>query len=159
MKEIERKFLVKEMPDITGCECMYITQWYLTKRKDSIENRVRIYTDKNGLILRCYFDIKIGHGMIREEIGQQVDYNKFRHILDNYPSISKKRYRLIRDDHQIFLDIYNDGLMTCEIEVKEDKIGWLKKYKGEKWMGKDITGKSKYSNHKKANENFRLFNK
>ena len=80
MREIERKFLVTTLPDyVKSCEYSNITQWYITKPTDSIENRFRCYTTDDGSILKSYFDIKIGTGMIREEIGQKVDYKNIQY--------------------------------------------------------------------------------
>lgn len=157
MKEIERKFLVTNLPEyVLECNYSNIIQWYFSKPTDSIENRFRVYLDDKGFILedKCYFDIKIGNGMIRDEIGQKVEYSKFKDILDNYPSISKKRYRVIKDDYTIFVDCYESGLITAEIEVKEDKTEWLINFVPENWMREDITGNPKYKNITLAYENF-----
>ena len=155
MREIERKFLVTTLPDyVKSCEYSNITQWYITKPTDSIENRFRCYTTDDGSILKSYFDIKIGTGMIREEIGQKVDYKTFSYVMKNYPSISKRRYRVVKEDHTIFVDIYKSGLMTAEIEVTEDRISWLDRYVPEDWMILDRTGNVKYKNITLAYENF-----
>lgn len=157
MKEIERKFLVSKVPDyVLECEHSNITQWYLSKPTDSIENRFRVYTDINGTIIdnKCYFDLKIGNGMIRQEIGQKVEYSKFKDIPGNFPVIHKSRYRVVKDEYTIFVDIYKNGLVTAEIEVTEDKTEWLRNFIPEDWMKEDITGLVYYKNITMAYENF-----
>ena len=67
MLEIERKFLVKELPDLTGCKNSMITQSYSNKRDDFYEIRLRNYDDK-----KYYLDFKGRGTLIREENGIKI---------------------------------------------------------------------------------------
>ena len=158
MIEVERKFLVTKVPDyVKEFSHSNITQWYLSKPTDSTEVRFRVYSDDNGIEIdgKCYLDIKIGKGMIRKEIGQKVDYNKYKKdILGNFPFIFKSRYRVPKDEYTIFVDFYENGLVTAEVEVSEDRIEWLENFVPEDWMCEDITGNIKYKNITLAYENF-----
>ncbi len=57
--EIERKFLVKAMPDLSNAQKTYIHQGYITHSNDSVEVRLRQRDEQ------YFLEIWFGHGSKR----------------------------------------------------------------------------------------------
>ena len=70
-KEIERKFCVRKMPDLTACTGVEISQGYIAVGEDDIEVRLR-RKDK-----RFYQTVKIGKGVQRTEVEVELSRAQF----------------------------------------------------------------------------------
>lgn len=141
MAEIERKFLVKELPDLQGSTSSNLLQGYI-----SINPEIRIRRDGNS-----FFLTKKGDGLlVRDE--QEVEITKETFdilssvILGNI--ISKRRYRVpIGESLTAELDIYYEnlaGLMTVEVEFPSEESA-ANFFKPE-WFGEDITLDKRFKN-------------
>lgn len=138
--EIERKFLVKELPDLSRYEYVDIEQGYLST---SPVVRIRKKNDKYILTYK-------GSGlMAREEIEASLTEEAYQHLLekiDGYP-ITKRRYMIPFEDYMIELDVFEGhmkGLIMAEVEFAsmEDAKG----FNPPQWFGEDVTEDRRYHN-------------
>ena len=138
--EIERKFLVKELPDLSGVKSSEIMQGYI-----SILPEVRVRKLDNK-----YYRTEKGEGMVvREEREWEISKEEAEKMLSEVKTnlIEKTRYYLPYGDYTIELDIYKgkfDGLVVCEIEFStiEDANAFVPPT----WFGEDISEKKEYRN-------------
>ena len=138
--EIEKKFLVKELPDLSKYEYVDIEQGYLST---SPVVRIRKKNDKYILTYK-------GSGlMAREEIEASLTEEAYQHLLekiDGYP-ITKRRYMIPFEDYMIELDVFEGhmkGLIMAEVEFAsmEDAKG----FNPPQWFGEDVTEDRRYHN-------------
>ena len=141
-KEIEKKFLVKEIPNnIEQYECIHMEQCYISispvirLRKENEKFLLNI--KGNGLMIRKEFEIEI----------TEEEYNKLI-LKRETPFINKVRYKIpIKNNFVAELDIYNNklyGLITVEVEFRSEKE--LLNFISPDWFGKDITFDKRYKN-------------
>ena len=140
--EIERKFLVSELPDSYETLPFHqIEQAYLCT-----EPVVRIRRQDDE-----YFLTYKGKGLLaREEYNLPLNEEAYRHLIQKADGIiiSKKRYLIpLTDRLTIELDIFEGDLAPLklaevEFETKEEAESFLPP----KWFGKDVTFSSDYHN-------------
>lgn len=138
--EIERKFLVKSLPDISKYRGEEIVQGYISIKP---ERRIR---KRNGR----YFYTEKGEGtLVREEIEYEVDAAKGEALFAQVKSnlIEKIRYCIPYGKYTIELDIYGgkfEGLTVCEVEFesRDEAIS----FEVPDWFGVDITENKEYRN-------------
>ena len=138
--EIERKFLVNEIPSLNGLRYSKITQGYISF---SPETRIRKMDDK-------YYLTKKGEGMIaREEIESEVSKSEgekyFEQVISNL--IIKTRYYIPLEKYTIELDIYDGkfkGLVVAEVEFESLEEANL--FTPPAWFGTDISNNIEYRN-------------
>lgn len=141
MAEIERKFLVKELPDLEEMDYSDILQGYI-----SISPEIRIRRDGE-----MFYITKKGDGLlVREEKEEEISATVFE-ILEPLVVgnlISKRRYRIPISTSLIAeLDIYHsqlEGLTTVEVEfpTEEAASNFLKP----SWFGEEITFDKRFKN-------------
>ena len=142
--EIERKFLVGELPgDLGRYESDHIDQGYVAIGDDGVEVRVRRRGDDMTLT------IKSGPGMMRTEEELAIDGRRFWSLwpLTEGRRVTKTRHVIPLDDVNVELDVYSgahDGLLTAEIEFPSAEAS--EAFEPPAWLGRDVTGKPKYSN-------------
>jgi len=134
MKEQERKYLLKYLPD--GLTKQRITQGYLMLEGNK-NLRIRIIDDSI-----CYLTYKIFHSdEIRTEYEYQIPLNDGIEMLKSTNiKVSKTRYKTTHNGLNVDIDIYDDGKSIVEIEF-DNELGSLPDY-----FGEDITGNIEYSN-------------
>ena len=142
-REIERKFLLKRLPpDLSKFPHHSITQGYLALGSGGLQVRLR----KKGSIRTLAY--KRGKG-IREEREIRLTIEQFEAL---WPAtagqrLSKTRYDVPWKDHTIEIDIYRGrhrGLIVAEVEF--DTVKSSQSFQRPDWLGRDVTGKPKYSN-------------
>lgn len=140
--EIERKFLVKEMPaDLDKYEKKYIRQAYISLKpvmRLRQQDDEYIFTFKGlGTIKRLEFE----YPLTKEEF--ETLWNKIESNV-----IEKTRYLIPIDDSTTAeLDIYEkefDGFENVEVEFKTEEAA--KAFKAPEWFGKEVTEDKHYSN-------------
>jgi CYTH domain-containing protein len=122
--EIERKFLLKSMPDIDPDEVVQIDQWYW-KNKEGVWERVRTWFSNGNerWIHTIKKSISKGVNIEDEKDISKEDYNKFVEICNSPKSesrfISKKRYIYNHGDLKWEVDKFENGyfLIIAEIEI------------------------------------------
>ncbi len=139
--EIERKFKVKYLPDLSDCKKSEIIQGYL-----SYEPEIRIRRKGNK-----YFITKKSNGTLeREELETEINADTFNILSDLIQDniISKTRYeKIIADDLIAEIDIYhgiNEGLIVVEVEFKSLEESLI--FQAPDWFGEEITDDSSYKN-------------
>ena len=142
--EIERKFLVTELPENLGdYPHKEIIQGYLAISEKMNEVRVRNRDNE------YFLTIKSGFGKIRQEIEIKITIKQFNLIWEAIigKRIEKTRYVIPYSYKFIELDIYHgdlEGLLTAEIEFEseEESIKILLP----EWLGKEVTEDKRYKN-------------
>lgn len=140
--EIERKFLIKELPKLATYESAKISQGYI-----SVDPVIRIRAVENDYFLT----VKSKGAMIREEFELQITLDQYNTL---YPKIEgkiieKMRYFIpLSKDLTAELDIYEktlEGLLTVEVEFSSTQEA--SSFHIPEWFGKDITFDNRYKNN------------
>jgi adenylate cyclase len=142
-REIERKWLLPDSPDLSGCKRARIIQGYLAVAPDTTEIRLR----KKG---RKYFEtVKRGRGLRREEREVQITRKQFKSL---WPAtlgrrLEKVRYTLKWQAKEIEVDVYEkrlNGLRVAEVEFKSRKEADA--FSPPEWFGEEVTRDKRYKN-------------
>lgn len=138
--EIERKFLIKELPDLSKYEFLEIEQGYLSTNPVV---RIRKKNDKYILTYK-------GSGLFaREEIEANLTKEAYEHLatkIDGY-LITKKRYLIPLDPYTIELDVFEghmEGLIMAEVEFPS--VEEANSFTPPTWFGEDVTEDKRYHN-------------
>jgi adenylate cyclase len=149
-REIERKFLLKRVPDkLKRSRCYIIEQGYLASESAGRQVRLR----KKGDTVSLTF--KVGRGSHREEREIRLSRKQFAAL---WPATAGRRLRKVRCEVPwknlvIEIDIYHGrhaGLVVAEVEFP-DRLS-CRKFKPPSWFGREVTGEKRYSNVRLANE-------
>ncbi len=138
--EIERKFLVDKIPDLTGIKCDEIRQGYFSIMP---EKRVRQKGDQ-------FYLTEKGEGdLVREEKEAKIDEMTAKELFERSKTyiIEKTRYYLPYEKYVIELDIYkgrHKGLIVAEVEFDCEQDA--REFIAPSWFGKDITCDKTYKN-------------
>jgi adenylate cyclase len=140
--EVERKFLVKALPDVGGADVDEIEQGYLAIGSDG-EVRVRRKGEK--LLLTA----KRGSGLSRQEAEVEIDSARFDELwpLTEGRRLRKRRHVLAHEDLKIEVDVYGgdlEGLVVAEIEFASEDVA--KAFDPPDWLGEEVTGDHRYLN-------------
>jgi CYTH domain-containing protein len=139
--EIERKFLLKQLPQVHESAATDIVQGYL-RADPKASVRVRI-TDRQAWIT-IKGPVK---GRTRQEFEYPVPEQDAREMLELSVGtmIEKRRYTLQQNDHEWVVDVFrgaNAGLRLAEVELpSEDTYLQLPD-----WVGEEVTGNPRYLN-------------
>lgn len=150
--EIERKFLVREMPDnLEQYPHSELEQGYLASGHGAT---VRIRRDGDKYILTLKKKPKdLGstreEALVRIEIEEEIDEDLFSRLSKHCetPMLRKTRYRIPYGKYTIELDLYHgvlEGLATAEIEFPSYEEA--ESAKVPEWFGKDVSEDKRYRN-------------
>src|SRR2546423_4298225 len=148
--ESERNFLVKVLPpNLKKCESRPIEQGYFAVKSDGTQVRLR----KAGT--QCSLTFKRGRGLKRQEWEIAIIPEQFYEL---WPTTEGRRLRKIRYDvpygnYTIEIDIYagrNKGLIVAEVEFEDERQ--CRNFQPPDWLGREVSGKSRYSNIRLARE-------
>lgn len=140
--EIERKFLVKELPDnLDSYEQKRISQGYLCTNPV-----LRIRRSNED-----YFLTYKSHGLIaREEHEFEIPQEAFEHLLRKVDGtlIDKIRYLIpLEDGHVAELDIFQGTLAPLRlVEVEFESLEDAENFVAPEWFGDDVSDSGKYHN-------------
>jgi adenylate cyclase len=146
--EVERKFLVGELPDLDGADADEIEQGYLATGP---AGEVRVRRKGNQLVLTA----KRGSGLSRDEAEVELDPASFDELwpLTEGRRLHKRRHVLPHGELVIELDVYEgdlEGLRVAEIEFPSEEEA--KAFEPPDWLGEDVTGDSRYLNETLATQ-------
>ena len=142
MIEIERKFLVKNIPNNEIQYSHKIRQGYIAKNKNRV---IRIRQKEND-----YFITIKGNkiGISRFEFEYPIPKNDGKILLENFCQdeiIEKTRHYVENKGHTWELDVFhgkNEGLIVAEIELmSEDQAFHIPS-----WIESEVTNQEKYYN-------------
>ncbi|MCF7834857.1 hypothetical protein K9M48_02260 [Candidatus Gracilibacteria bacterium] len=145
--EIERKFMIKELPkNISKYPKNKIIQGYF---KDIKNKTVRIRKTTMKSKTEYFQTIKKGHGLIRKEIEKEINKESFDKLRKKVGKrhLEKTRYIIAYKAKKIELDVYEGklkGLVTAEIEFKT--LLESKKFIIPKRFDKELTKNRKFTN-------------
>lgn len=138
--EIERKFLIKDMPELASYKSRHITQGYLCT--DPV---VRVREDGDS-----YYLTYKGKGLLaREEANLPLTREAFEHLLAKADGriISKTRYLIPCNPYTIELDIFEgDHAPLIMAEVEFPSIEEAEAFTAPKWFGEEVTNNPAYHN-------------
>jgi adenylate cyclase len=149
-REIERKFLVKRLPDeIRHSRRFRIAQGYLAHEQGDRHVRMRKKAKAASLTY------KFGHASSREEREITLSVKQFAILWPGTAGrrLRKTRYEIPWKNVTIEIDVYhgrNHGLIVAEVEFP-DQVS-RRKFKPPHWFGREITGDKRYSNIALARE-------
>jgi len=148
--EIERKFLVEQLPDgLDRYPSREIEQGYLAIT-DDVEVRLRRYGDQSFLTVKSSGN----QSRIEEEI--EIDEDRFAALwpLTGDRRIQKRRYAIPIDGGlTIELDVYHGrlaGLLTAEVEFESPADA--ERLTPPPWFGREVTDDPRYKNKRLATE-------
>jgi CYTH domain-containing protein/CHAD domain-containing protein len=146
--EIERKFLVEEVPQGSGGRTM-VEQGYLAIDE---HGEVRLRRIGGELLLTA----KTGHGEVREEIEIPLSPGSFEELwgLTEGRRVRKMRHYVPLNGYlRAEVDVYEgelDGLLTAEIEFASREEA--DKFQPPGWLGHELTGDDRYANQSLATQ-------
>ncbi len=147
--EIERKFLVKKLPEhLDLYPKKEISQGYISDINPSI--RIRKLDDKHILTIKSVTNIeKEKQFLMNNEIEFEITKEKFDKLStkvdDNF--IEKTRYYITLGEFTAELDIYHNALsplVTVEVEFESEEQALA--FTPPEWFGLDVTSDVNYKN-------------
>ena len=141
--EIERKWLVGELPDLSGSEMHEIDQGDIAIAGDGTEVRLR----HKGMTY--FLTVKSDGGLERVEIEIELTKEQFDSLWKATESrrLKKTRYELTWSNTKIELDVYKgslQGLLVAEVEFPSVAESVL--FSPLSWFGREITEDIRYKN-------------
>lgn len=142
--EIERKFLVPALPDLSAARPSSLRQGYATLPGDSVELRLRQSDDAHILCL------KSGEGIVRTEREIRIAADQFDLLWPQTEGrrIEKTRWTGRLEDGQVFeLDVFADDLaplMTVEVEFASEAQATA--FQPPDWFGRDVSLDKRFHN-------------
>ena len=144
MIEIERKFLVAILPDLTEATATTIQQGYLTQPDDSASVRLR----QNGAI--CFLTVKTGEGLARTERETEIPPQQFAAFwpLTAGRRIQKTRWTgRLEGGHVFELDMFDPPLAPLRlVEVEFETVEAATAFEPPDWFGRDVTDDPAFGN-------------
>jgi CYTH domain-containing protein len=143
-REIERKFLVRKLPEeLAGFPHTEISQGYLAIARGGVQVRLR----KNGATHSLTY--KRGIGNVREEREVELTPAQFDALWPATESkrLVKTRYDIPLGNRVVEIDVYggrHNGLVVAEVEFEDEESA--KTFRPPNWLGEDVTGDPRYSN-------------
>ena len=140
--EIERKFLVKKIPDnLDTYERIDMTQGYL-----NTDPVVRVRKENDDYVLTYK-----GSGLLsHSEYNLSLNKEAFDHLLKKCDGIiiSKSRYKIpIENNLTAELDIFKGDLDSLKlVEVEFDSVEEANNFTPPEWFGEDVTTDNRYHN-------------
>ena len=142
--EIERKFLVAQLPDLSGADKAIVRQGYLTAPDDSTEVRLRQKNDK------FFLTLKGGGTMVRVEREVEISSEQFETFWPETKGrrVEKERYTGHLPDGRVYeLDVFLGDLSPLRlVEVEFQTEAEANAYTPPDWFGADVTADKRYKN-------------
>lgn len=143
-KEIERKFLVNTLPDLSDAISEPIRQGYVTEAADTVETRLRQKGSNH------YLTIKSGSGKVRTEYEVSITKDQFDAL---WPATSGRRIEKTRTtgrlpDGTVFeLDQFSGSLAPLMlVEVEFGSVEDADRFTAPDWFGADVTDDKRFGN-------------
>jgi len=158
--EIERKFLLKSMPDKAPTEVILINQWYRKTSKGIWERARSCYSDKKGFYFVHTVKTSVSKGVNMEDEKLLTAY-EFNEFVKKCKKSSEARYitkeRIIikhtNDNLKWEIDIFNNGhhLIIAEIEIPTEDYNLILPDFINKKLLMEVTGLKQFSNRNLSN--------
>ncbi|MBR3349339.1 MAG: CYTH domain-containing protein [Solobacterium sp.] len=139
--EIERKFLIAQLPQLSGYRKIIMSQHYL-----SVDPVMRIRKADE----RYIFTYKSGEGMVRQEEEFDISEHDFERLLARRigNGVYKTRYVIpLNEKLRAEVDVYEKQLKgLCVVEVEFENEQEAKAFTPPAWFGKEVTEDPSYTN-------------
>ncbi len=146
--EIERKFLVTELPpELDSVVGISIRQGYVAITDNDFELRFRQKDDS------FYQTIKQGTGLVRQEYEIELPPDQFNTLwpLTADRRIQKVRYKIPLGDLICEVDIFGEPLKGLQlVEVEFDTLEQSSAFAPPDWFGNEVTDDKRYKNRQLA---------
>ena len=147
--EIERKFLIASLPDLSGCDYAEIEQSYIDfGENDTPECRIRKLT-KNGASEYFYTEKGLGD-LCREEEEYEISaysYEKLKELVISNVVAKTRYYFPLSDTLLAEIDVYGGSLSGLTVaEVEFNSIKESEEFTSPEWFGEEITYDKAYRN-------------
>ena len=133
-KEIERKYLIKQMPNLKNIKPIRYERYYIN---DNIDNQIRVQKKADKFILETKTKISdIEYKKEKQEITEQ----EFLKLIKDCKKLIIRDSYLINEKPNITIKIYYGiykGLIRAEVEFNNEYE--YSNFKIPEWFGKDIT--------------------
>lgn len=133
-KEIERKYLIKQMPNLKNIKPVRYERYYIN---DNIDNQIRVQKKDEKFELETKTKINdIEYKKEKKEITEQ----EFLNLIKDCKKVIIRDSYLINEKINITIKIYHGiykGLIRAEIEFNNEYE--YSNFEIPKWFGKDIT--------------------
>jgi adenylate cyclase len=144
--EVERKFRLREPPDLSGADSDPIEQGYLAV---GAEGEVRLRRKGERTLLT----VKRGAGLSRGEAEVEVTPDQFEQLwpLTDGRRLHKRRHLLPLDGLEVEVDVYEgelEGLIVAEIEFDSEERA--RAFDPPAWLGDEVTGDERFLNENLA---------
>jgi adenylate cyclase len=143
-REIERKFLVRKLPDdLTAFPHHDLEQGYLAITRDGVQVRLRRGGGKQSLTF------KRACRNSREEREVQLTAEQFAVLWPGTEGkrLTKTRYEVPFGNRIVEIDVYSgrhQGLVVAEVEFDDEDTA--RDFVPPNWLGEDVTHDPRYSN-------------
>ena len=145
--EIERKYLVRAVPNLEGVKRQEVLQGYMAVDADGTEVRLRRIGG------RYVETVKTGAGLKRGEIEIDITPEQFNALWPSTENrrVEKTRYEIEYAGCIIELDLYSGGLAGLQVaEVEFDSEDASAAFTPPDWFGREITEDSAFKNRNLA---------
>jgi adenylate cyclase len=141
--EVERKWLVRDPPDLSGCEGKRVIQGYIAVAADGTEVRLR---QTDGTFFQT---VKSEGGLVRDEIEIELSKDQFETLWQATAGrrLEKTRYALHRAGKKVEVDVYHGslaGLIVAEVEFTSASEST--QFVPPAWFGAEVTEDERYKN-------------
>ncbi|MER2555136.1 MAG: CYTH domain-containing protein [Thauera sp.] len=142
-REIERRFLVRDVRILDGRKGEHIIQGYLAKEPGSMSTRVRIRGERAFLTLKSP-----KQGFSRDEFEYTIPVADAHQMIVQHCAgrvVRKTRYLVDHARHVFEVDVFQDrhaGLVVAEVELAHEQAPLCLP----PWIGEEITHDSRYGN-------------
>lgn len=147
--EIERKFLIKEMPsDLESYEYHDIEQYYVLTnpviRARKKDDKFILTVKGSGMLARSEFELPL----------DEEAFNKLKEKADGI-IIKKRRYIIPFDKYTIELDIFDEPIAPLIMaEVEFESVDEANDFTPPAWFGEDVTSNPEYHNSNMSKGNY-----
>src|SRR5262245_38532887 len=141
--EVERKWLVRDLPDLSGVETKEVIQGYIAVGADGTEVRLR-QTDG-----KFFETVKSGGVLVRDEIELELTKDQFEALwgVTAGRRLEKTRSAVHWQGKKIEVDVYRGplaGLIVAEVEFPS--AGASAQFTAPPWFGTEVTEDEHYKN-------------
>ena len=141
--EVERKWLVQDLPDLSGHESKEVIQGYIAIAADGTEVRLR-QTDG-----KFFQTMKSEGGLVRDEIEIELTQEQFKALWSATAGrrLKKTRYSWHWQGRTVEIDVYHGalaGLIVAEVEFPSALAS--AQFAPPPWFGREVTEDKHYKN-------------
>ena len=141
--EIERKWLVQDLPDVSGHDGKEVIQGYIAIAADGTEVRLR-QTDG-----KFFQTVKSSGVLVRDEIELELSKDQFEALWQATAGrrLEKTRHKLSWHGNKLELDVYQGslaGLIVAEVEFPSAEAST--QFTPPPWFGPEVTDDERYKN-------------